>query len=279
MIVRLFFKRLKCLPLFLFLVTVDFFHWLKNRGWTIFEGWGIHIYIGPFGQGKTCSMVRDAYNICCRYPGMNVITNLNLNGFPDGTKISKLHSALDIINAPDNTIVVLDELGTIWNSRDFAEGKTKDGKGGGISKSTFQNIAQCRHRHVMILGTAQHWKFMDILLRRITDEVIVCSSSFAHPFSRMVTNRIFDAKEYELFAENPMLPLLPVDVDCYVQTNKLRGLYDTREMVDTILTMDYIPDNEIIANQIGEVVAPPADIPVDRKKQQQLLNKIRKGGL
>lgn len=279
MIIKLFFKRLKCLPLFLLLVTIDFILWLKKRGWTIFEGWGIHIYIGAFGQGKTCSMVRDAYNICCRYPGMNVITNLELKGFPEGTKISELKGARSIIEAPDNTIVVLDELGTIWNSRDFAEGKTKDGKGGGISKSTFQNIAQCRHRHVMILGTAQHWKFMDILLRRITDEVIVCSSSFAHPFSRMITNRVFDAKEYELFAENPMLPLLPVDVDCFVQTDKLRGLYDTRQMVDTILTDDYIPDNEIISNLIGEVTAPPPDVPVDRKKQQQLLNKIRKGGL
>lgn len=279
MIVKLIFKRLKCLPLFLVLVTIDFIRWLKNRGWTIFEGWGIHIYIGAFGQGKTCSMVRDAYNICCTYRNMNVITNLNLIGFPEDTKISKLKSALDIINAPDNTIVVLDELGTIWNSRDFADGKTKDGKGGGLSKSTFQNIAQCRHRHVMILGTAQHWKFMDILLRRITDEVIICSSAFAHPFSRMITNRVFDAKEYELFADNPMLPLLPVDVDCFVQTDKLRGLYDTREMVDTLLTMEYIPDTEIIANQIGEVVAPPMDFPVDKKKQQQLLNKIRKGGL
>lgn len=279
MIVKLIFKRLKCLPLFLFLVTVDLIRWLINRGWTIFEGWGIHIYIGAFGQGKTCSMVRDAYNICCTYRNMNVITNLNLIGFPEDTKISKLKSALDIINAPDNTIVVLDELGTIWNSRDFADGKTKDGKGGGLSKSTFQNIAQCRHRHVMILGTAQHWKFMDILLRRITDEVIICSSAFAHPFSRMITNRVFDAKEYELFADNPMLPLLPVDVDCFVQTDKLRGLYDTREMVDTLLTMEYIPDTEIIANQIGEVVAPSMDIPVDKKKQQQLLNKIRKGGL
>lgn len=279
MIVKLIFKRIKCFPLFIFLVILDFVKWLKNRGWTIFEGWGIHIYIGAFGQGKTCSMVRDAYNICCTYRNMNVITNLDLIGFPNDTKISKLESAMDIINAPDNTIVVLDELGTIWNSRDFADGKTKDGKGGGLSKSTFQNIAQCRHRHVMILGTAQHWKFMDILLRRITDEVIICSSAFAHPFSRMITNRIFDAKEYELFADNPMLPLLPVDVDCFVQTDKLRGLYDTRQMVDTLLTMEYIPDTEIIANQIGETVAPPADIPVDKKIQQQLLNKIRKGGL
>ncbi len=279
MIAKLIFKRIKCFPHFIFLVILDLVQWLKNRGWTIFEGWGIHIYIGPFGQGKTCSMVRDAYSICCTYRNMNVITNLNLIGFPEDTKISKLKSAIDIINAPDNTIVVIDELGTIWNSRDFADGKTKDGKGGGLSKSTFQNIAQCRHRHVMILGTAQHWKFMDILLRRITDEVIVCSSAFAHPFSRMITNRIYDAKEYELFADNPLLPLLPVDVDCFVQTDKLRGLYDTREMVDTLLTMEYIPDTEIIANQIGEVVAAPVEIPVDKKKQQQLLNKIRKGGL
>ncbi len=282
MIVKLFFKRLKILPHFLFLVFIDFINWIKSRGWTIFEGWGIHIYIGSFGQGKTCSMVRDAYNICSSYHNLNVITNLELRNFPKDTNIIPLQSkggARQIIEAPDNTLVVLDELGTIWNSRDFADGKTKDGKGGGLSKSVFQNIAQCRHRHIMILGTAQHWKFMDVLLRRITDYVIICSSSFAHPFSRMITNRIYGAKEYELFAENPMLPLFPIDVDCFVQTDKLRGLYDTREMVDTLLTADYISDNEIIANQVGDLVAAVPDVSVDKKQQQQLLNKIRKGGL
>lgn len=277
-VIFLFIKRLKIFPHFLFLVAKDFIKWISERGWTKFEGWGIHLYIGGFGSGKSCSMVRDVYDICCRYRGMTVLTNLKLQNFPKDTKILPLNCARDIINAPDNTLVVIDEIGTIWHSRDFNEGKTKDGKGGGLSKTVFQNIAQCRHRNVAIYGTAQHWMFLDIILRRITADVTVCSSWFAHPFSRMITNRCYDGKEYEMFSGNPLLPLIPVYVDCYVQTDKLRALYDTKEMVETLLTMDYISDNEIIANLSGSAAA-PSEVPADRKKQRELLNKIKKGGL
>lgn len=277
-VLSLFFKRLKILPHFLLLVVIDFVKWVAARGWTKFEGWGIHLYIGPFGNGKTCSMVRDVYNLCCKYRGMTVLTNLELKNFPSDTVIKPLNCARDIINASDNTLVVIDEIGTIWHSRDFNEGKTKDGNGGGLSKIVFQNIAQVRHRNIAIYGTAQHWMFLDIILRRITTDVTVCSGSFAHPFTRMVTNRCYNGKEYEMFSGNPLLPLVPVYVDCYVQTDKLRDLYDTKQMVETLLTMDYNPDSEIAADLNGSA-PPPVEIPADKKKQRELLNKMKKGGL
>lgn len=269
---RLFFRRLRLIPRFLFLVFIDFVRWLISRGWTIFEGWGLHIYIGKFGQGKTCSMVRDAYNICCRYPYLTILTNVQLNNFPKGCNVVKLTSARQILEAPDNTIVIIDEIGTIFNSRDWSSSK------GGVPKPLFQHLCQCRHRHMMILATTQDWMFMDKQLRQITADVTVCSAWFAHPFSRMITNRVYDAREYTMFFENPMLPLTAIDVDCYIQTDKLRSLYDTKEMVETMLSMEFVPDSEILANQTGEPVA-PSEVPVDKKKQAALLQKFRKGGL
>lgn len=277
-VITLFFKRLRILPHFLLLTAIDFVKWIVGRGWTKFEGWGIHLYIGSFGGGKTCSMVRDVYNLCRKYRGITVITNLELKNFPSDTVIKPLTCARDIINAPDNTIVLIDEIGTIWHSRDFNEGKTKDGKGGGLSKIVFQNVAQVRHRNVAIYGTSQHWMFLDVILRRITTDVTICSGSFAHPFTRMITNRCYDGKEYELFSGNPLFPLVPVYVDCYVQTDKLRGLYDTKQMVDTLLTMDYYPDSEIAADLNGSA-APPAAVPADKRKQRELISKMKKGGL
>lgn len=269
---RLFLKRLRLLPRFLVSIFLDLFHWLISRGWTVFEGWGLHIYIGKFGQGKTCSMVRDAYNLCCRYPYLNILTNVQLNNFPEGCKIEKLTSARQILDAPDNTIVIIDEIGTIFNSRDWNSSK------GGVPKPLFQHLCQCRHRHMMILATTQDWMFMDKQLRQITADVTVCSAWLAHPFSRMITNRVYDAREYTMFFENPMLPLTSIDFDVYIQSDKLRGLYDTKEMVETMLSMEFVPDAEILANQTGDPVA-PSDVPADKKKQAALLNKIRKGGL
>ena len=91
-----------------------------------------------------------------------------------------LNSIQDILNAPENTLVLVDEIGTIFNSRDFANGKTKDGEGG-LPKILFQHICQCRHRHMMIFGTVQRWGFLEKQLREITAEVVVCSAAFSHP--------------------------------------------------------------------------------------------------
>ena len=76
--IKLFFRRLRLFPHFLICVGVDMFKWIKGRRWQVFEGWGLHIYLGAFGQGKTCSMVRDAYAQCCKYKELQILTNLNV---------------------------------------------------------------------------------------------------------------------------------------------------------------------------------------------------------
>ena len=274
-VMQLLFKRIKIFPHFLFLIFKDLFSWIAHRGWTVFEEFGLHIYVAKFGQGKTCSMVRDAYNLCCRYKGLTVLTNISLSGFPEDTKIVPLKTAQDILNAPDNTIVLIDEIGTIFNSRDF--NSAGNGKRGGVPKPVFQMLCQCRHRHIVIYGTTQDWMFLDKQLRQISADVTVCSAWLHHPFSRMITNRVYDAREYTMFFDNPMLPLTEISVDCYVQTDKLRSLYDTKEMVATMLTMEYIDDKEILASQ-SDLVA-PSYVPTDKKEQNKLVSKLRKGGL
>lgn len=242
----LFFNRLRILPHFIVCVVSDIVKYFINRDYKRFNGWGLHVYVGMFGQGKTCSMVYDAYNIACKYEGLTIITNLQLQNFPDHCTILPLRSAQDILNAPDNTLVLIDEIGTIFNSRDFAKSKQS------VPKPLFQHICQCRHRHLMIFGTVQRWGFLDKQLREITADVTVCSTWFSHPFSRMVTNRCYDAYEYDLFCSNPLRPLLALSACSYIQTNKIRSLYDTKEMVATLLTMEYISDDEIMQNR-GEV--------------------------
>lgn len=276
-VIRIFLKRLKLSPLLFYLVIKDYIIWLRHRGWTIFEGFGLHLYLGAFGQGKTCSMVRDCYNLCKRYKGLTVLTNITLYNFPEGTNVLPLHCIQDILDAPENTIVLIDEIGTIFNSRDYMKSKGKGEDGGGLPKVLFQYLCQTRHRNIIIMGTAQDWIFVEKQIGQITTDVTVCSSFPAHPFSRMITNRVYNAREYDLFYQNPLFPLVSIDSDVYIQTDKLRALYDTKEMVDTMLKMDYIPDSEILANQ-GDV-APAVVGAIDKKEQKRLLSMIKKGGL
>jgi hypothetical protein len=233
------------LPAFLLLEIRDFIEYIKTRGWETFEGWGLHVYVGKFGAGKTCSMVQRAYGLASRYKSLTIVTNLQLFGFPEYTKILPLNAPDDILNAPDNTLVLIDEIGTIFNSRDFA---SKDS----IPKILFQHLCQCRHRHMMILATSQRWNFLDKQLRDITATVNVTRSHFGHPFTRIATVWTYDAVEYDLSFTNPMYPVKPLCALVYLQTNKVRSHYDTKEMVSTLLKKSYISDSEILANR-GEL--------------------------
>lgn len=234
------------LPKFLLYFIYDLILYIKNKGWKEFYGWGLHVYVGKFGASKTISMVEAAYRLACRYPQLHIMTNLKLKNFPAHTEILPLTCGKDILNAPENTLVLIDEIGTIFNSRDFAKSKES------VPKILFQHLCQCRKRKLMIYGTCQRWGFLDKQLRDICATVRVCGCHFRHPFSRICTVKVFDAYEYDLAYTNPLLPLSLLDSKVYIQTKKLRGLYSTIEMVDNMLKMEYISDEEILLNR-GEL--------------------------
>lgn len=236
-------QKLFLLPKFLFLILKDKIRYYIEKGWLIFEGWGLHIYVGVFGGGKTSTAVFDAYNLAQKYKCLHILTNLKLVNFPKHTEILKLTSPKDILNAPRNTLVLIDEIGTIFNSRDFSKSKES------VPKILFQHLCQCRKRRLMIYATSQRWCFVDKQLRDITATVRTTRMAFAHPFSRMATVKTYDSVEYDMFYTNPMYPLKALSARAYVQTDRLRDMYDTEELIDNMLSKKYVSDEEILANQ------------------------------
>jgi len=241
--VQLFINKLILFPNFLFFCFRDRYHSIKEKWHLIFEGWGLHIYVAKFGGGKSSSMIYDAFKIAQKYPQVTILTNLKLFNFPKHTQILRLKSPQDILKAPDNCLVLIDEIGTIFNSRDYAKSKES------VPKILFQHLCQCRKRHLMIFATSQRWNFVDKQLRDIVATVRKTSMTFAHPFSRMCTVRVFDAVEYDKAFTNPLLPLTPLRAYAYVQTDKLRNSYDTAELIETMINADYISDTEILQNR------------------------------
>ena len=257
--ITLFFRRLRLLPHFLFCVGVDVFKWIKGRRWEAFEGWGLHIYLGAFGQGKTCSMVRDAYAQCCKYKDLQILTNLKLCNFPKHTVIKPLIGDMDILNAPDNTLVLIDEIGTIFNSRDFSSGKTA------VPKSLYQHLCQCRHRRIMIYGTVQRFNLLDKQIRDISADVTFCSCHFKHPFSRLCIMQHYDIDEFETAQANKLYIPRPDNVSAYIQRDENRSLYDTTELIQGMLKKEYLSDSEILENR-GEYQ--PNYTPLDKSSRK-----------
>ena len=255
-------KKLFHVPQFLYLVCGDYIKWCMAKGWLDFDKWGLHLYVGAFGAGKTCSLVHDAYQIAKAFPQVTIISNFALFNFPSHTKILPLVSVNDILNAPSNSLILIDEIGTIFNSRDFLGKK-------GVPKLLFQHICQVRKRNVQILATAQRWNFLDKQLRDITATVTTNAVGFKHPFSRMVTCICYNSYDYDLAFTNPAYKPLPLGTAVYCQTDKLRNSYDTSELVETLLASDYISDDEIAINR-GDFARSPSEI--SRKGTRQIRN-------
>ena len=216
-----FIKYIIRLPHVIILLAIDFVRLTISRYNKRFNGWGIHIYVGSFGSGKTVSMVERAYRLACRYKDLTILTNLTLSGFPEHTVILPLRTPQDIIDAPHGCLVLIDEIGTIFNSRDFAVSKVS------VPKVLFQHISQCRKRRMMSLGTTQKWNFLDKQLRDQSATDNVCRSYLAHPYTRISTDYTYDSDEYDLLYPNPLSRPRPLYAYDYVQTNRIRSLYDT----------------------------------------------------
>lgn len=263
MFFRALFCALRCMPLFWFYFFKDFKKYVREKGWTRFNYWGLHLFLGRFGGGKTISAVRRCYNICKVHRDVTVLTNLTLTNFPKDTKIIKLVNSEQILDLPDKSIVLIDEIGTIFNSRDFSSTKKS------VPKPVYQVILQCRHRRIMLLGTVQRWNLLDKQLRDIADTVCECHSYFRDPFARYTTCIEYDAQQYDKWFNNPLLPIRYLDYYGYVQTDELRSKYDTIEMVEGMLNAEYIPDEMILQNRAGADFS-PEEISTDKKTKKKL---------
>lgn len=257
-------------PKFWFYEFLDFISWIRSKGWNDFNYWGLHLFVGRFGSGKTISAVRRVYNICCSKRGVTVLTNLTLTGFPKDTNIIKLVNSHQILDLPDKSIVLIDEIGSIFNSRDWGSSKKC------VPKPVYQHIVQCRHRRIMLIGTVQDWSFLDKQLRDIADSVTICRSIFSHPFTRYTTCTEYDAKQYDRSYTNPLVPIRPSSFYGFVQSNDLRSKYDTLEMVEGMLDSEYLSDEDILRNR-GALAEDPSVI--DKKNIKKLQRYRGKLGL
>lgn len=255
------FDYIKQIPPFITYEVYDHLFGAYFNNSAIFQGWGIHLYTGKFGTGKTSTLAQIAYNYCVRYPQLSILTNINLQNFPEWTNIYKLNSAQDILHAPKNCIVVIDEIGTIFNSRDFSGGKRA------VPKPLFQHLCQCRKRKMMILATVQRFNLLDKQIRDITATVSTCRATFRHPYTRLIKVKTYDIDEYEAYTENKSYMPKKLYSRLYLQTNQSRQLYDNSQLVDNMLDKEYISDTEILANRGVDVTS---DIMHDRKTSRSL---------
>lgn len=224
---------------FIIIFIIDKIKYIKYKEYKKFNGYGFHVYVGKFGSGKTSAMVRDAYLRAKRFPQLTIMTNMKLMNFPEHTQIIELDTYKQILQAPKDTLILLDELSTIFNSRDW--------KDDGVPAQLLGLLLQVRKKRIMIYGTAQLFKHVDKLIRDIVFSVRVCKCIAG----RWNAVSVYDGLDYETRIGNSVN--LPKCEKFYgfIQTNQIRRLYDTTEMVEKMKKSQYISDLETLQNIKG----------------------------
>lgn len=202
----------------------DIISYFKEKKWTIWNGFGLRIYVGMFGTGKTLSAVRFVRKNALHY-GLNVLSNIHLVDVP----YTPLLNYKQIIEAPPNTIILIDEVSTVFNSRSWKD----------FNVNLLFQLLQCRKQRKQLVCTAQRFAHVDKLLRDITSEVIVCRKWW-----RICTNTAFDGWDYENSVAQFALPCLWRKA--YTATNELYNAYDTSELIDNVKRTDFVSNEDIL---------------------------------
>ena len=221
----------------------DVYFYIRDQKWHEWYGFGLRIYVGMFGTGKSLSAVNYVRSNALRY-NLNVLSNIKLLDVP----YTPLVNYQQIIDAPANTIILIDEVSTVLNSRSWKD----------FNVNLLFQLLQCRKQKKELVCTAQRFAHVDKLIRDITAEVVVCRKSW-----RIAFNTAFDGWDYENTAAS--FAITPLWRKCYVATDTLYNSYDTDEIIDNAKRTDFVSNDETLQKR-GVVDVMPEKVSRKGKK-------------
>lgn len=218
------------LPKTIYWGCIDLYKYFKYKRWREFKEHGkILTYNGLFGAGKTLSMTHFVKGLYNQYNGLmiydfddkkwvkqnvHILSNYKLYG----VDYEPLTNEQQIINcnypSSDVVIVCLDEIGAIFNNRDFKN----------FTPDLLTAMLQCRKRKMLMVGTAQRFSMQDKNFRQTMESAGQCKKKW-----RFCRVSIYDAYELEN-CTNPMM-LKPQKTRYWFVQDSDYNSYDTSEMV------------------------------------------------
>ncbi len=196
-----------------------------------FSEFGLTLFCGKQGGGKTIAMVDYLERMKKNYPKVKIYTNFGYKN-QDGV-FSHWKQLLKIRNGLDGVIFAVDEIQNEWNSmawKDFPD-------------SLLSQITQQRKQRIKIVGTSQVFTRVVKQLREQTYEVVECRTLFG----RWTFTRCFDAEDYtQSVIDNPELKkhVRRKWRYSFVQSDRLRDLFDSYAVVQNMGKKDYIDRSE-----------------------------------
>ena len=156
---------------------------LRKMGIKPFKEYGLTLFTGRQGAGKTMTLVYEAERYREEYPDLFICSN-----FGYVYENEPLKSLADIANAvlkakeadASGVLILWDEIQNDFDS--FSK----------VSRDVLAVVTQQRKQHIKILGTSQVFTRVSKALREQTFEVCVCNTIMG----RYTRGRFYDADEF-----------------------------------------------------------------------------------
>lgn len=192
--------------------------------------YGVYVFCGLHGYGKTLSMVRWIKKEMKRVPDVRVYTNFH---FVDQTdRITDWRQIIDIAQE-GNAIIAIDEAHSSFNSRQWKD----------FPYELINEISQNRKSSVQFIMSAQVFDDLDKVIRTQTHYVVSCKNIG----SRLMLNVFYRRPHYERSEDKRIVSYR----NWFVASDALRESYDTMEKIKSL--RDYKKQDTLrveVSNQV-----------------------------
>lgn len=192
-----------------------------------FNEYGLTMYCGRQGSGKTIAMTEYLERMRTKYPKAKIITNYGY--IHEHKAMQSWADIFEIRNGEDGVIFAIDELQNEYNSNDWKN----------FPEGLLSEITQQRKQKIKIVATSQIFTRVAKQLREQTFEVVECATIAG----RWTFTKAFDAADYNLVIENPekKAKLRRLYRKNFVQDRKIRELFDSYAKIERMAKAGAIP--------------------------------------
>lgn len=213
---------------------IKFFVWkfrdlkeLKNNP-DLFREFGLTMFTGRQGAGKTMAMVEHLEQLRKRYPKALILTNF---GYEHETQpFNSWQDLFNVRNGDHGVIFCIDEI-----QNEFSSASSKS-----FPESLLAEITQQRKQKIKILATSQVFTRVAKPLREQCFEVVECITLAG----RWTFAKCFDADDYNAVIDSndpdKKLKMRRKWRKNFIQDNKIRELYDSYAKVERMKRTEYI---------------------------------------
>lgn len=238
---------------------LDVINYIRLQKWKEFNCYGIDMFIGMFGHGKTLSMTHRARILYEAFgDNLRFISNYKLNDIPYIPLIN-FNQLVDLGEEEDSkyigTVVLIDEIENVLSHRNFAN----------FPLALLHTLTQQRKKKVYIMCSAQRFFMVDKLFRSITTNVIDCNK-----YWRFQHCCFYDAWDLENAMNYNMIKR--ISNNWWFVRNKDFMSYDTSEMVKKNTAENFISNDEALVRK-GLDSMVNSDAVVHQSRKYKKLNK------